>query len=307
MNRLEANLSLFIITFFAAIQYVFLKNIPDSVSHFAYLSITNAVGFVLIFGVFFGELFRLDKAQVGQSFLLSLELFGFNIFMLMGSQGVDASVSACVLSAYFIFIPLISFIAFKKKPEKNIIVAIAVAFLGILMFMGFRFKSLISINVLYLWIADVFFAVYIITTERLTAKSNPSILAMGQLFFNMVFAVAAWLIQSALGKSALDIPDDPSFWGSVLFISFFIRGLYGVVQIYAQRYVSALNTSLIFSTEILMTMLMSPILAGLFGTEKENITAMKLFAGVLLIAGILIADPAVTKIFGSNQKRGKKA
>ena len=129
---------------------------------------------------------------------------------------------------------------------------------------------------------------------------------MGQLFFNMVFAIAAWLIQSALGKSALDIPRDPSFWGSVLFISFFIRGLYGVVQIYAQRYVSALNTSLIFSTEILMTMLMSPVLASLFGTEREDITAMKLFAGVLLIAGILIADPAVTKKFGSSNKRGKK-
>ena len=86
MNKLEANVSLFVITFFAAIQYVFLKNIPSSVSHFAYLFITNLIGFILIFIVFFGELFRLDRKQIGQSFLLSLELFGYNIFMLMGSR-----------------------------------------------------------------------------------------------------------------------------------------------------------------------------------------------------------------------------
>ena len=313
MNKLEANVSLFIITFFAAIQYVFLKNIPDSVSHFAYLSITNAVGFVLIFAVFIGELFRIDKTQVIQSLVLSVELFGYNIFMLLGSTGVDAGVSACVLSAYFMFIPVLSFLIYKKKPEKNILLAIAVVLLGLFLFMDLKLSSLGSVNVLYLWIADIFFAAYILTTERLTAKSNPAILAMGQLFFNFVFAFAAWLLQSAFDKSGLEIPKDSAFWGSVLFISFFIRGLYGVVQIYAQRYVSAFNTSLIFSTEILMTMLMSPVLAKVFGTDAEKITGLKLAGGALLVAGILIADPAVTERFRrkqeyeDKQKRGKKS
>ena len=306
MNKLEANVSLFIITFFAAIQYVFLKNIPDSISHFAYLSITNAVGFVLIFAVFFGELFRIDRTQVFQSLLLSVELFGYNIFMLLGTSGVDASVSACVLSAYFMFIPLFSFLVFKKKPEKNILTAIAVVLLGLLLFMDLKLSSLASMHVVYLWIADLFFAAYILTTEKLTAKSNPAVLAMGQLFFNFVFAYASWLIQSAFGKTSMDIPKDSAFWGSVLFISFFIRGMYGVVQIYAQRYVSAFNTSLIFSTEILMTMLMSPVLARVFGTEAEQITGLKLFGGVLLVAGILIADPAVTEHFRRDRKNVKK-
>ncbi|MBO5550785.1 MAG: EamA family transporter, partial [Lachnospiraceae bacterium] len=254
MNKLEANLSLFVITFFAAIQYVFLRNIPASVSHFAYLSITNMIGFILIFIVFFGELFRIDRKQVAQSFLLSLELFGYNIFMLMGTTAVDTTVSACVLSAYFIFIPLFSYLLFKQKPDRNMIAALCVVALGLFVFMGMDIKAMIDHHVLFLWVADLFFAAYILTTERLTARSNPAILARGQLFFNFVFAVIMWTAQSLYRGERMEIPGAPEFWGSVLFICFFIRGLYSVIQIYAQRYVSAFNTSLIFSTEILMTM-----------------------------------------------------
>ncbi len=292
MNKLEANVSLFVITFFAAIQYVFLKNIPSSVSHFAYLSITNLIGFILIFIVFFGELFRLDRKQIGQSFLLSLELFGYNIFMLMGSTEVDTTVSACVLSAYFIFIPIYSYLLFKQKPTKNTITALCVVTFGLFVFTGLNVGGLMDIHVLFLWIGDLFFAAYILTTERLTVKSNPSILAMGQLFFNFIFAFAAWIGQSLYRGESMEIPNAPEFWGSVLFICFFIRGLYGVIQIYAQRYVSAFNTSLIFSTEILMTIIMSPILSRIFDTEKESITVFKVIGGILIVAGILIADPS---------------
>ena len=72
MNKLEANVSLLIITFFAAIQYAFLAGVPDSVSHFAFLCITNLIGLLLTLMLFFGELFRIDARQVRQSLVLSL-------------------------------------------------------------------------------------------------------------------------------------------------------------------------------------------------------------------------------------------
>ena len=106
MNKLEATVSLVIITFFAAIQYIFLSALPATVSHFAFLCITNLIGFLITLAFFFGELFRLDKKQIVQSMALAGELFVFNVFLLLGSSGVSATVCACVLSAYFVFIPL---------------------------------------------------------------------------------------------------------------------------------------------------------------------------------------------------------
>lgn len=294
MNKTEANLSLFIITFFAAIQYVFLANVPESVSNFAFLAITNLIGFCIMLVLFWGELFRIDKSQILQSLILSAELFGFNLFVLLGTSGVGATVSACVLSAYFVFIPGISFVLYRKKPNRSNLIGIGVVLAGLFLIMNADLAGVLNIHILYLVAADIFVAVYIIMTGDFTAKSNPSILAMGQMFFNALFALAFWFGEAKLKNITMSLPSDAAFWWSVLFISLFIRGLYGIVQIYAQRYVNALNTSLIFSSEIVITMLMSPVLARLFGTQAETITSWKLAGAIIMVAGILIADSSFT-------------
>ena len=92
------------------------------------------------------------------------------------------------------------------------------------------------------------------------------------------------------------VPLNPEFWGSVLYISFFIRGLYGIIQVYAQRYVSALNTSLIFSTEIIMTMAVSPLLSEFLGTPPDIISWPRIIGGVVIVIGILMTEP---KFFGA--------
>lgn len=293
MNKLEANISLFIITFFAAIQYAFLAGVPDTVSHFAFLCVTNLIGFLLTLAVFYSELFRLDRKQIKQSLLLSLELFGFNVFLLLGSS-VGATVSACVLSAYFVFMPILSLLLFKVKSDRMTICAVGVVLAGLALMMLEDPAGLKDMRFLFLVIADVFFALYILTVGKFSAGSNPSILAMGQMLFNCLIALLFWMGESAIRRVAPSLPTDAAFWGSTIFISFFIRGLYGIVQMYAQRYVSPLNTSLIFSTEIIMTMLMSPVLALLFGTQPERITPLRLAGAGVMVVGILLADPSVT-------------
>ena len=74
---------------------------------------------------------------------------------------------------------------------------------------------------------------------------------------------------------------------------------------YAQRYVSPLNTSLIFSTEIIITMLMSPLLALLFGTQAEPITPFRLAGAVVMVLGILLADPSVIGAWKRRLGHGK--
>ncbi len=294
MNKVEANLSLLMITFFAAIQYVFLTNVPETVSNFAFLTITNLIGFGIALAVFWGELFRINKKQLLQSVILSAELFGFNLFVLLGTSGVSATVSSCVLSVYFIFIPVFSFVFLKKKPDKLSLIGIGVVLAGLSLIMSKEIAGIIDVHILYLVVADAFFAIYIMTVGNYTAKSNPSILAMGQMFFNAIFALVFWFGEARFTHTLMALPSDAAFWGSVLFISFFIRGLYGVVQIYAQRYVNALDTSLIFSSEIVITMLMSPILALLFGTKTEIITPLKITGAIVMVAGILLADASFT-------------
>ena len=290
MNKIEANISLFAITFFAAIQYVFLAGVPSNLSHFAFLCVTNLIGFLIMLAFFFGELFRLDTKQIIQSMILSAELIGFNISMLMGVSGIEPAVTSAVLSMYFVFIVIFEFIIFHKKPNLMSITSFLLVLTGLFFMMDANIRSLFNINILYLLVCNVFFAVYVMTVGSYASSSNPSILAMGQMFFCFLFSLILWIGESIFKGVAFRLPVNKEFWIGVIYISIFIRGIYGIIQIYAQRYVSPLNTSLIFSTEIVMTMLVSPLLSSLFGTEAGIITPLNIIGSILIVSGLVFME-----------------
>ncbi len=292
MNKIEANISLFAITFFAAVQYIFLAGVPADLSHFAFLCITNLIGFLIAFVFFFGELFRLDKKQIIQSAILSGELVGFNLFMLMGVGGVDPAVTSAVLSSYFLFIFIFEAVIYHKNPGKMSFASVCLVLIGLFLTMNADIKSLFNIKILYLLVSNICFAVYVMNVGSYAQSSNPSILAMGQMFFCFIFSLILWIFEIIFKGTAFLLPNNKEFWVGVIYISFFIRGLYGIIQIYAQRYVSPLNTSLIFSSEIVMTMLISPLLSHFFNVASEVITPLKIIGSVFIVSGLVIMEPA---------------
>ena len=299
MSRLEANISLLIITFLSAIHYVFLAAVPESVSHFAFLSITNLVGFLIALAFFFGELFRLDKHQVIQSIYLAAELVAFNLFMLKGGQGTNPSVTSAVVSSYFVFVVIFTAVFQKIIPDKGTVSGVIIVLAGLFLMTDADIDGLINANIFYLLVADAAFAIYVITVGAYAEASNPSILAMGQMFFCFLFSLILWAGDAIFFGASFSLPSNPQFWGSVIYLGFFIRGLFGIVQIYAQRYVSPLNTSLIFSTEIVMTMAVSPLLAPISGMPPEKITVLKIAGSVLIVAGLMITDPVIFRSAGN--------
>ena len=305
MSRLEANISLLIITFFGSLQYIFLAYVPSSVSHFAFLSVTNFVGFGISLAFFYGELFRLDRHQILQSAILASELIVFNFLMLRGASEMSSTVTAAVLSSYFVFVAAFSAVITKKLPDAGTTAGVLVVLAGLFLMTDADAGGLMNAGVFYLLLADVVLAVYVMTIGSYASSSNPAILAMGQMFFGFIFSMFFWTWEVFFSDGSFVLPSDKFFWSSVIYISFFMRGLYTIIQIYAQRYVSPLNTSLIFSTEIIMTMLASPLMSRLFRTTPENITAMKVTGSVLILSGLLITEPTVRGFFTGIFKRLK--
>ena len=291
MNKLEASISLFFITFFAAVQYVFLIWVPDSVPHFAFLCITNLIGFLISLAFFFGELFRLDTHQVKQSMILSAQLIAFNLFLLMGVSGFGPSMTNAILSTNFVFIAAIMFLEYKQIPDKCTFIGMFTVLAGLLLMSEARVSDFMNIDIIYLMASNIAFAFYIVSVGKYSSSSNPSIIAMGQMFFCFVFSLVLWIGEVIVTGVPFTLPVNPEFWGSVIYISFFIRGLYGIIQVYAQRYISPLNTSLIFSTEIIMTMAVSPLLAEFLGTPPDIITLPRIIGGFVIVFGIMMTEP----------------
>ena len=274
---------------------------PDNVSDLSFMFITSLIGFLILFCIFFNELFRLDKSHILQSLILALEIFAFNFFLLLAVNDTDATVVSSILSSYFIFIPIIEYIKYKSVPKVNTIIAIIISLFGVFMIIGLNVDNFLNVNVLFLLLADIAMATYVITTGSFAKSSNPAILSMGQLFFVTIFAFIGWFIETKFNGHSLKLPQEPLFWGSVIFISFFIRGLYTVIQVYAQRYISPINTSLIFASEIVMTLFFSAFVSNYFGFRQviEPITIKKCIGAFLMVFAILICDDNFYNFFKS--------
>ena len=298
-----ATLGLVFITVLAAIQYIFLKNVPDTVSTFSFVCITNGIGLLVLGVVRFKKLFSIPKETLLKGILFALELTGFNFFLLLGSRQLDAVIISSVVSLYFVFItPML--LLLRKKVNFFSGIATVIAIIALLLMFGADTDMLFSsLNVVYLVLADIFFAAYVVSVSVLGETEDSTQLTFSQLIFSAVFAFGGWLIENALTGRTLSLPTEGSFWISALFIGVFIRAVYGLVQITSQKYVSALKASLIFSTEIIITLLANPILCRILDMEYTRATFFQTAGGVLLIIATLMVDETVMAKIGYGDLR----
>lgn len=289
MSKFEANLVLLSVTFFWGIQYVFLGSIPDDISTFAFLALTNGIGFVILAAVFFHELQKLTRKIVKHGLLLAVLIFGANALIVIGSRTLDASTTSFFSAANIVFVPVFMRFFGKKATAYNL-AGIAIVLLGLLFVTGARLDG-IGYGVLAIAAADVMSAAYIVVLGQIIGSVNPILTSLCQMLFGTLFGLAGWLI--AQPETLLNLPRDIQFWSSVLVIAVFVRGFTTIMQVYAQRYVSALNASLIFSLEIVFTLITSLFLPIMIGSEPETITPYKLAGCILILLGVLTSDGTV--------------
>ena len=293
-----ATFGLIFITFLAAIQYFFLSNVPDSVSTFCFLCITNAIGMAILGLVQFRKIKSISKETLKKGLVFALELTGFNFFTVMGSRNMDAVMVSSIVSLYFIFItPLL--ILLRKKVNFFSSVATVIAIIALLlMFQADTSALFSSVNALYLILADIFFAAYVVAVSVLGEGEDSVQLSFSQMFFGAILAFCGWGIECFMGKSTFSLPQDYVFWTCALFMGIFIRALYGVIQIWSQKYVSALKASLIFASEIIITLAASPILCALFGMEYQKATFFQVVGCFLFIIATLMVDETIMSKLG---------
>lgn len=293
-----ATIGLIFITFLAAIQYVFLQNVPDTVSTFAFVCVTNVIGIFVLGITQIKKIVSIKKVTLKKGILFALELMGFNFFTLLGSRNLDAVIISSVVSLYFVFVtPLL--LLLKKKVNFFSGIASVIAIIALILMFGADTDALFSSpSVIYLVIADVFFAAYVVSVSLLGESEDSLQLTFSQMAFAAVFAFIGWAAESVLTGESLSLPKESSFWVSALFIGVFIRAVYGILQIACQKHVSALKASLVFASEIIITLITNPLMCSIFGIEFTPATGFQVIGGFLFIIATLMIDDGVMAKLG---------
>ncbi|MBO4750917.1 MAG: EamA family transporter, partial [Lachnospiraceae bacterium] len=293
-----ATLGLVFITFLAAIQYVFLINVPESVSTFSFVCITNVIGMLILFATRMKRILTIKKKTLGKGAFFALLLTGFNVFILLGSRGMDSVAISSIVSLYFVFItPMLLLLRKKVNFFSGIATAMAIIAL-LLMFGGVADVSMKSTSILYLILADIFFAAYVVGVSILGEGEDNAALTFSQMAFAAVFSLIGWLVEVAAGNATFKLPTEWRFWVSALFIGIFIRAVYGLLQIACQKEVPPITTSLIFSMEIIITMIMDPLMSRILGTQHVPATLYQVIGAILLIIATLTVDDTIMSKLG---------
>lgn len=293
-----STLGLLLITVWAAMQYIFLQNIPDTVSTFCTLCITNLVGLAILGVTQLRKLKKIQKATLIKGSILAIELCCFNFFLLLGSRNMDSVVISSVASMYFVFVtPLL--LLLRKKVSFRSVVATSIAIIALILMFGGDAGSLFgSKDVIYLLIADFFFASYVVSVSLLGENENSVLLTISQMTFAVVFSFIGWIVEICLGRGQMALPSDSNFWISVIFIGVFIRALYTLIQFSCQKNVAPINASLIFSSEIIITLITNPFMCRVFHMEYTPATGYQIIGCVLFVIAVLVVDDTFMNKFG---------
>lgn len=285
MTRKENNIVLFSITLCWAASYIFIKDLPDDLSSFAYLTLTTGIAALLLVVVFFKRLCHVDRKSVLYSFILALMMAGNLLAERAGLLTLPSSNASFISSMNILFVPLI-LLFFHQKPTKNNVAGIVVILIGLLITSSFRVKGFLNAGTFYMIAACLFMAFYTILGADFTKKSDPLILGVLQIVFTAIIGFVLWFIEEP--RTFASVTYSKQMLSSIFILAFFAKAYAYIMLMYSEQYASAFRVTLIASTEPVVTLGLALMIPNAFG-ETETFSMRALVGAVCIMAGAIIA------------------
>ncbi|MFE5430862.1 DMT family transporter [Peribacillus simplex] len=289
--QLKADLMLLMITFFWGASILLTKIGLDYIQEYNLISLRFIIAFLLSGIVFYKHLIKTDFKTVKYAFILASILFIVYVFATFGTKYTSVSNAGFLMSLTVIFIPVLSSIFLKERPEKKFVLGIVLALVGIgLLTLNNQLK--ISYGDMLCIMCALFYAVHIIVSGTMTKHVNSITLGILQLGFVGLFSIIF-----SMFMETPKLPDTSESWFSILALSIFCTAIAFIVQITAQQYTSPTHTGLIFSLEPVFS-------AGFaFFFTGETLTFKGYMGATILLLSVLIAELDFKSLLKLNYKK----
>lgn len=292
----QADLMLFIVTLFWGASYLLIKISLDYMGEINLIALRFSIGFILSFIVFYKRILKVDFKTVKYAMILSSILFVDYIILNYGIKYSSVTNAGFINSLTVIFIPVLSAVFFKQKPEKQVMAGIFLCTIGIgLLTINGRFQ--VGFGDIMCMLNAVLYAVHIIITGKLTKGADSVSLGVLQLgFVGLYSTIFSFIFETPT------LPSNFQCWTAVIVLSIFCTAFAFVVQTISQQYTSPSHTGLIFTLEPVFSAVIAFFFAG------EVLTARGYFGAVILLAGVLLGEVDIKSLYNniSNKKMKEK-
>lgn len=224
-----------------------------------------------------------DHAKHG--FILGIFVWLIYFSQTLGLQYTTASNSGFITGLFIVFVPLFNLLLFKKKPKVMQLGALGVAFIG-LWFLTGGLHGLNIGDVLTL-VTAVVIALNILTIDKFVKEKKSVAVLSFQQFFTT--AILSWMTV-VMFHIPVEITGVQTIF-PILYLAIFGSVIAQGFQLLSQRYLKAVTSSLLISTE--------PVFAALFAWTlgNEPFIVSSAIGGLFILIAIFISEiPIKSKV-----------
>jgi drug/metabolite transporter (DMT)-like permease len=276
---MPALLALVAVTAVWGVTFVQVKDAVALYPLFAFLAVRFAIASLTLAVPGTRRVRTLGRGGIGGGVVLGLLLAAGYALQTAGLERTTVSSTGFITGLYVVLTPVFALLLFRARIHTEVWIGVALSIAGLALLSGIHAGS--PAGDLLVLASTAAQALQIVGVERLANRYDPIALT----FVEMLTGCLAFLAVAG-ARGELAVPRGGTVWGALLVTGVFASALAYLVQVWAQRRLSAARIAIVFSLET--------VFAGLFGflLDGDRLGALGWGGCAAILAGILVAEPA---------------
>jgi drug/metabolite transporter (DMT)-like permease len=287
-KNMLADISLLLVTLVWGTTFVLVQNAIDFLAPFSFNAIRFLLAAILLFLclVFFErkQLKQINLKMISSGFFLGFWLFLGYVTQTIGLLYTTTSKAGFITGLSVIFVPLFSMILFKHFPNRNAVIGVITATVGLFLLTMTDISGL-NMGDGFVFVCAISFGLQIIFTGKYSSKYPTLLLTVVQITTVAVLSMVCSFIFEDWKKSF-----NPDFlFTKEVIIALIITSVFATaaaffIQTNFQKYTTSTRVALIFSME--------PVFAAITGYfwAGDRLSSSALIGCLLIFAGMIFAE-----------------
>jgi drug/metabolite transporter (DMT)-like permease len=283
-------LALIAVTAVWGVTFVQVKDAVDVYPLFAFLALRHAIATGALAVAGGRRVLTLGRSGFAAGAVLG-GLLGLGIgLQTAGLERTTVSSTGFITGLYVVLTPLFGLLLFRTTVGLEVWAGVVLSVVGLALLSGVDVGS--PGGDLLVLAAAAAQALQILMVERFATRYDAIALTLVQMG-----ACFAGFLALALALGQLELPHGRTVWGALIVTGVFASALAYLIQVWAQRRMSAARIAIVFSLET--------VFAGIFGywLADDRLGWLGWGGCAVILAGIVVAEPAAATTLGRLVKR----
>ena len=280
MKGIQAEIYLLCIVIIWGSTFALMKGILDQILPLTFLAYRFFLAAFVLSVIFWKRLKNIDNIVLRKGWLIGVFLFLGYTFQTVGLKYTTATKTGFITGLSVVLVPVISYLFIKEKINRNSVVGVIFAVIG-LWFLNYDSNFSFNFGDFLVLLGAVSFAMHIISVGLYAKKVDYIPLVIVQLATVFVLCLLMAIIFEG---PALHLSYSFNIWWIIILTGVFATALAFYMQNRFQRYSTATKTAIIFSGEPIFAAVFAYLLLG----EKVGVIAW--VGGLLIIFGMIVSQ-----------------